>query len=71
MTFNAGDDVLVDFDGIEHPGEVLWQSRGWVVCVVQIDPDADYGRITPRLAPRSTVCVQEKRVRHAGESDSE
>lgn len=65
MTFHPGDDVIVEFDGMDHAGEVLWQSRGWVTCTVHIDSSADYGRITPQLAPRSTVCVQEKKVRHA------
>ena len=63
--FKTGDDVMVEFDGIEHLGEVLFQSRGWVTCTVTIDSSADYGRITPQLVPHSTVCVPEKRVRHA------
>ena len=63
MPYQPGDDVIVDVFGIEHQGEVLWQSRGWVVCVIAVDPSADYGSITPRLDPHSTVCVPEGRVK--------
>lgn len=63
--YQPGDDVIVDFDGIEHRGEVLEHRRGDVLCTITIDVFADYGPITPRMAPQSTVCVPEKRVRHA------
>ena len=63
MTYTAGQDIMVDVFGLEHRGEVLWQSRGWVVCVIATDPLADYGSVGPKLDPRSTVCVPESRVR--------
>lgn len=62
-TYSAGDSVTVEFMGIDHQGEVLWQSRGWTVCVIEPDPLADYGSITARLNPRTTVCVPDARVR--------
>lgn len=63
MKYKPGDDVIVDFDGRESPGEVLRASNGWVTAVIAIDPTWDYGQISPRLAPHSTVCVRESRVR--------
>lgn len=61
--YQAGDDVIVDFDGIEHRGSVISHGRGHVLATIVIDPLADYGSITPRLAPQSTVCVAEAKVR--------
>lgn len=63
--YQPGDDVEVKFDGIWSPGEVLQHKRGWVTAVINIDPAADYGAITPRLAPQQPVCVREDMVRHA------
>ena len=53
----------MEFDGIEHRGEVINHRRGNVLCTIAVDSDADYGSITPRLAPYSTVCVAEAKVR--------
>lgn len=63
--YRVGDDVLVDFDGLEHRGEIKSHSNGWYVARIAIDPVADYGGVTPSLALRSLVCVPERRVRHA------
>jgi len=62
---NPGDDIIVDFDGAEHPGEVVTHRNGWVRARILIDPVFDYGSITPRLAPISEVCVRESHVRKA------
>lgn len=62
--FNPGDDVIVDFGGECH-GEVIRQSNGYVMAVIAVDPEADYGSVTARLDPHSTVCVPEGRVRLA------
>jgi hypothetical protein len=67
--FSLGDMALVDFDGLEHVAEILRVERGWVTAVIQVDPDADYGSLSPRLAPHSTVCVPEKRVRFPDEEN--
>lgn len=69
MRFDAGDDVLVEFDGIEHAGEIVRHHNGWCVCTILVDMNADYGAITPRMAPHSTVCVPERHVRHAHKND--
>lgn len=61
--FRTGDDVIVTFDGIDHAGEVERAEHGWVHCRIVIDTTGDYGSITPRLAPQSTVCVREGDVR--------
>jgi len=61
--FRPGDDVLVTFDGIDHAGEVEKVEHGWVYCRIVIDTAGDYGQITPRLAPQSTVCVRGTDVR--------
>jgi hypothetical protein len=63
--FASGDDVIIDFKGVEVPGEVIRQSNGWVMAVVELDPETDWGRVGPQLDPHSTVCVPEGRVRHA------
>jgi len=68
MKFNCGDDVLVEFDGWEHRGEVKTHHNGWVTCRIAIDPFVDYGAQGPRLAPVSIVCVRETNVRHASDN---
>ena len=65
MKFSRGDDVIVEFGGLDHQGEVISQSAGYVMVKMIADPTADYGEITPRLDPEPTVCVKETRVRHA------
>jgi hypothetical protein len=50
---------------LEHRAEVVRHSNGWVLAVIAIDPLWDYGRQGARLVPHSTVCVPEKRVKHA------
>lgn len=63
--FRPGDDVIVEFDGLEHVGEVeKVVGHGWVRCKIRIDPTYDYGAITSRLAVESVVCVRESDVRH-------
>ena len=62
--FQPGDDVIIDFKGVDVPGEVMRQSNGWVMAVVTIDPEADWGSEGPRLDPQSTICVPDGRVRH-------
>lgn len=62
---NPGDDVIVDFDGAEHAGEVITHRNGWIRARILIDPLGDYGSITPRLAPISEVCVRDTHVRKA------
>lgn len=64
--FKAGDDVIVDFDGIEMRGQVISQGKasGFVMAVViNPDPEIDVGSITARFDPRPTVCVPAKHVR--------
>ena len=63
--FSEGDDVVIDFKGVLVPGEVIRESNGWVMALVHIDPETDWGQVGPQLAPHSTVCVPEKRVKHA------
>ncbi|QBP31581.1 hypothetical protein SEA_CORNUCOPIA_103 [Mycobacterium phage Cornucopia] len=59
-----GDDVWVDFDGLEHEGVVeKIQACGWVRCAIAIDPEYDYGSVTPRLTPHITVAVKTTRIR--------
>lgn len=62
--FSAGQNVIVDFDGLEHPGVIEQpMGKGWLRCKIRIDPTADYGSITPRLGIESVVCVRESDVR--------
>lgn len=66
MTYKPGTDVIVTFDGQESPGVVLNHLRGYVMAQMEPDPEWDYGYLSSRLAPRSTVCVQERYVRERG-----
>lgn len=59
---NPGDDATVTFDGIDHPAVIERIENGWAYCRLLIDPAADYGSITARLAPETTVCVRTKWV---------
>lgn len=56
-----GQDVWVTFCGVRSRGEIVSLSKhsGYVMCRYMIDPVADYGGVTPRLAPVSVVCVHE------------
>jgi len=65
MTFNPGDDVVIDFDGVDVSAVIMRQSNGWVMAVADIDGTHDWGNIGPRLDPRSTICVPEGRVKPA------
>ena len=65
MIFEAGQDVIVDFRGLEHQGCVIRHSGGYVMVRIAADPAADYGHIGERLDPQPTVCVKENKVRHA------
>ena len=56
---------MVAFGGRDHSGEVIRHSNGWVVCRIVTDPLWDYGSLSARLDPVSTVCVRETDVRHA------
>lgn len=62
--FHPGDDVIIDFKGVDVAGEVIRHSNGWVMAVVAIDGTEDWGDVGPRLDPRSTICVPDGRVRH-------
>lgn len=70
MKYTHGELVIVDFCGREHPGEVVRESNGWVMCRIMVDPLWDYGGISPRMDPVSTVCVSHSRVRHADPTSS-
>ena len=62
--FHCGDDVIVNFSGIEHQGEVLEHRGGYVmVKIVLSDPAVDYTE-ADWLDPEPTVCVEETKVRH-------
>lgn len=65
--FRKNDHVMIDFDGIESPGRVISEAHGWVMAEIGIDVCADYGAISARLSPVSTVCVPATRVRPLNE----
>lgn len=68
--FKSGDDVIVDFGGLDHQGEVISQSSGYVMVRILADPTADYGGISSMLDPQPTVAVKESKVRHANHQHS-
>ncbi|OHU51492.1 hypothetical protein BKG82_23125 [Mycobacteroides chelonae] len=61
--FKPGDDVIVDFEGLEHNGHVERADSGWILCTIETDWAYDYGSITARMGPHQTVCVPQARVR--------
>lgn len=61
---NPGDDVVVDFDGAEFPGEILKvEQSGYVLCRVHVDPMWDFGSASSRVMPEQVVAVRRGRVR--------
>lgn len=64
--FHPGQDIIVDFGGIEHAGEVVSHRGGYVMAQITLaDNEADYGGITPSLDPQPIVCVRETNARPA------
>lgn len=63
MKFETKSDVIVEFDGVEHRGEVLSHRGGYVMAMIATDASTDYGQISPMMSPRQTVCVPERKVR--------
>jgi hypothetical protein len=67
--YKPGDDVLVDFDGVEGcRGEVLRYSSGYVMAVIDLTghESTDWKGVSGgRLDPQPTVCVPERHVRPA------
>lgn len=61
----AGDSVIVNFDGVDSPGEIEKIEHGWVTCRVFLDLTEDYGSMSPSLSPISTVCVRRSNVRRS------
>lgn len=59
-----GDDVTVEFSGVEHFGEVLKvEQSGFVLCRVHTDPLLDYGRASARVSPEQVIAVRSTRVK--------
>lgn len=60
----VGDDVWVDFEGAQWPGEVLKLERsGYVLCRVHVDPQWDFGRASAQVMPEQVVAVRRDRIR--------
>ena len=56
--------MTVTFDGIDHPGIIeKAEASGYYRCQIAIDPTADYGHITPRMAPHTTVAVKANNIK--------
>jgi hypothetical protein len=67
LLFERGDDVLVELDGGEFPGEVLKteSSSGFVLCRIHTDPEWDFGVASPRVMPEQVVAVRTGNVKAA------
>ena len=64
MPFKVGDDVEVTFCGRQHRGEIFATgSTNWVIARIIIDPNYDYGSVSARLDPISTVCIKKENVK--------
>lgn len=61
-----GDSVVVDFDGVDHPGKLLKkESSGYLLCEILTDPVMDYGSGSAKVMPVQTVAVRSGHVRPA------
>lgn len=63
MQFSPGEDVIVSFEGADWPGEVERVANGWVTARIMIDPEWDFGGLSPNISPIMTVAVREKFVK--------
>lgn len=63
MAFGPGDDVIVSFGGGEWPGEIERVNNGWVMALIMVDPQWDFGRMSSNISPIMTVAVRESCVR--------
>lgn len=65
MRFQRGDDVLVDWMGVQCLGEVIEHLHsGFVMAVITLpDAELDWGGVGAALDPQPTVCVRETAVR--------
>lgn len=63
MAFGPGDDVIVSFGDGEWPGEVERVSNGWVMALIMVDPQWDFGRMSSNISPIMRVAVRESYVR--------
>lgn len=57
------DNVIIDFEGVDHEGHVEKIEHGWCRAKILLDPELDYGTSSSRLSPHQTVCVPLSRVR--------
>lgn len=67
MSFEPGDDIIVEWDGVEFPGEYVGIGpSGFVTAVITVhDPELDVASEPHNLVPQPTVCVREQHVRRA------
>jgi hypothetical protein len=66
LLFERGDDVLVDFDGGEFPGEVLKsEASGYVLCRIHTDPEWDFGMSSAWVMPEQVVAVRTGNIKPA------
>lgn len=63
MHVAAGDDVIINWEGEDHLGQIERIEHGWCYATMVIDPELDYGTGTSLLSPHQTVCVPISRVR--------
>jgi len=65
VTFKPGQQVIVDFGGLDHAGTVIEHRAGYVmVKVVLADPAADYSDVD-WLDVEPTLCIKESKIRAA------
>ena len=69
MKYEAGQDVIVVFDGEECLGEVINHANGWVTAKILIDTSVDFGQIGRNMSPISYVAVRERDVKRISDDD--
>jgi hypothetical protein len=68
MSYRPGDDIIVNFDGVESRGAIIsiGQHTGYIMCEMLPDMAGDYdASIGPRLTPVTTVCVLPTQIKPA------
>lgn len=66
---DPGADVLVQFDGVEYPGELLTAAHGgYYLCRILTDPVMDHSPGDSKVMPEQVVAVRQGHVRKANEA---
>lgn len=61
---NPGDDVWVNFEDHEWPGEIIKiETSGYTLCRIHTDPQWDFGAASARVMPEQTIAARHTNIR--------